>query len=100
MTNEEIEKKFKFDLDLGLFRPDEAGLITFVGRTSSGIDLIILENLLRNIGFLSSTESVMAGLSTNIRIYSIGKRKGYFCSDRLITMRFNEIPSYIMDYIR
>jgi len=114
MTNEEIERKFEFELSIGLFKhsiryPDEI-LFKRGSRTYK------LLKLLTNIGFVSDEDSLLTLCKESYIKELLESRNGVYLEismkDRIVdidtnwnylnpitqTTDFNEIPRYVKDY--
>ena len=96
MTNEEIEKRFLFDLEMGVFKKHiplikniDQPVYTFI--TSDKI--LKLLNLLENIGYTQISK-----INNPILVAINTKRKIYGPMSIETEERYNEIPNYISQY--
>jgi len=101
MTNEEIEKRFLFDLETGIFerynyRYDN-NIVSFVSNENNRHMLVILDKLLQNIGGkpFESHYSLQDKIAVDVNVIS---KKYYFYSEILTCPPYEEIPDYIKDY--
>ena len=104
MTNEEIEKKFEFDLAMGVFKRSEPEMNDYIFRTKLNVflrssEMLRLATLLEKIGYKNS-------YNQDIRIRNIKAilifpdKKAFITSIRdYETLPVNDIPEYINDYI-
>jgi len=101
MTNEEIEKRFLFDLNMGVFRcinGDYPTVIRFIERKrdKSRFRLIsILDNLgfERNEYHLSPRNMIIVTISTRNKKYNI-RNNEYLNPD----WYYNKVPDYVKRY--
>jgi len=97
-NNEKIEKKFLFDLEMGIFKVDkQSDVIVFHKEKTKYLQL---EAILNKFGFtrltFSNSYSTVIGIDLNEKIYFINIRE---IPDFSYDIKcFNKIPEYIMEY--
>jgi len=106
MTNEEIEKKFLFDLEMGFFKKDDEEYYNFLGNYQ---EIDKFAKILRKLGYnndvpYSSLEKIIKGsfyviLSLNIcdKSFGVGHYMAIYVTDNYFN-ELNQIPDYINDY--
>ena len=102
MTNEEIEKRFQFDLAMGLFYrttkvedDNEIAFIDVLFSDCNNLDKLI--HILKNIGYHRMPFSNKTKPVETVLIYP--ERKRYIGSSRNIQRILrNRLPKYILEY--
>jgi len=102
MSNEEIEKRFLFDLEMGIFKclhsESHPKIISFINVKFLNKANSKLIRLLENIGFVSyyinlpSEIDSLIEINTEDKTFNVGK--GYLFN----VFNYNEIPYYISQY--
>jgi len=105
MTNKEIEKRFLFDLEMGLFKSlahEHYGTTynkkTYSFYSSTNLKIYNLCELLDNIGYKHKNPSIyelVPNKCISITVYPCNKRYEIGYTHKLI---MNEIPEYISNY--
>jgi len=107
MTNEEIEKRFLFDLKLGCFKKsNEAEIISFKDQNGNEYNYHRMMTLLKNNGFKRTHNSKYLSnihprsfpvlfIFPDLNVYRLNDIKDIDINYR----KFNDMPDYINEYI-
>jgi len=100
MTNEEIEKRFLLDLEMGLFKTEPCtDIIPFFDCNS--YNATKLRKILLKNGYLDRTEYEVMSLDKNTAINQIdifSETKSFYVSSNLEFSFMNKFPDYIEEY--
>jgi len=106
MTNEQIEKKFKFDMNMRRFITDDAGMFFFKTRDTLKYKNLFI--LLTNIGFRDGSDEAIKHFPNEYStsyIWFSNEYNSYTTGHISVRTEaafkyFNEIPDYLLEYTK
>jgi len=102
----QIEKKFQFDLDVGIFKTKKIYGKEFLIFKGSSESLFKISNILKELGYKESEYNYYCGNEDILEIDRLDKKYSFHYSNNNVTIHtfyiskglVNEIPDYVNNY--